>query len=268
METQVAQVFVDRTPYAACPLCDSSRFVVEQAGDCSRHALYDPRLRATMVWNRCADCHHVFTSGHFTPEALEIVFSRAHPDQQPGDEFERHRPVAARLVDRVLPHVESGIWLDVGFGNGALLLTALEYGFTPVGVDARSSSVEKMRAHGVDAYTGDFYDLKLPQPCAVISMMDVLEHIPYPKRALNAAHQMLRKDGVLLLSMPNMDSPVWKAFDAQQINPYWGELEHYHNFSRARLYSLLYETGFKPVRYGISERYRACMEVIAIKEIK
>jgi protein O-GlcNAc transferase len=48
-------------------------------------------------------------------------------------------------------------------------------------------------------------------------------------------------------------------------NPYWGEIEHYHNFSRARLYTLLEEFAFKPQSYGISERYRACMEVIATK---
>jgi hypothetical protein len=27
----------------------------------------------------------------------------------------------------------------------------------------------------------------------------------------------------------------------------------------------LQETGFEPVKYGVSERYRACMEVIARK---
>ena len=53
--------------------------------------------------------------------------------------------------------------------------------------------------------------------------------------------------------------------DRQKANPYWAEIEHCHNFSRSRLYALLREMGFEPVRYGISERYRACMEVIARK---
>jgi hypothetical protein len=47
------------------------------------------------------------------------------------------------------------------------------------------------------------------------------------------------------------------------VNPYWGEIEHYHNFGRRRLYALLEEHGFEPARYGVSFRYRACMEVIA-----
>lgn len=43
-------------------------------------------------------------------------------------------------------------------------------------------------------------------------------------------------------------------------------LEHCHNFGRSRLWALLEECGFKPAEYGVSERYRACMEVLAIKE--
>jgi hypothetical protein len=48
-------------------------------------------------------------------------------------------------------------------------------------------------------------------------------------------------------------------------NPYWSEMEHFHNFGRSRLYSLLEEFGFRPERYSVSERYKACMEVIAVK---
>ena len=46
-------------------------------------------------------------------------------------------------------------------------------------------------------------------------------------------------------------------------NPYWAEIEHYHNFTRESLYSVLRQTGFRPIRYAVSERYRCCMEVLA-----
>jgi hypothetical protein len=36
--------------------------------------------------------------------------------------------------------------------------------------------------------------------------------------------------------------------DRQKANPYWAEIEHCHNFSRSRLYALLREMGFEPVR--------------------
>jgi hypothetical protein len=54
---------------------------------------------------------------------------------------------------------------------------------------------------------------------------------------------------------------------ANGANRYWGEIEHYHNFSRGRLYALLKEHGFQPVEYSVSERHRAGMEVIASKHV-
>jgi protein O-GlcNAc transferase len=97
-------------------------------------------------------------------------------------------------------------------------------------------------------------------------MADVLEHIPFPKMALAAAHRLLQQDGVLFLSMRNMDSMVWRLLHRNGANPYWGEIEHYHNFSRRRLYALLKNHGFQPAEYSVSERCRVGMEVIAVKE--
>jgi len=85
---------------------------------------------------------------------------------------------------------------------------------------------------------------------------------------LKAVSSLLQNGGVLFVSMPNSGSVLWQQLNANNVNPYWGELEHYHNFSRERLYALLAEFGFEPVRYGISKRYRACMEVVAIKSAK
>jgi hypothetical protein len=62
-----------------------------------------------------------------------------------------------------------------------------------------------------------------------------------------------------------MDSIVWRALDAAGTNPYWGEIEHYHNFTRARLNALLEDCGFASLDYNISERYRSCMEIVAAR---
>jgi protein O-GlcNAc transferase len=63
-----------------------------------------------------------------------------------------------------------------------------------------------------------------------------------------------------------MENMVWRLLHANNVNPYWGEIEHYHNFTRKRLYALLEEHGFQPVNYNVSERYRVCMEVVAIRK--
>ena len=98
-------------------------------------------------------------------------------------------------------------------------------------------------------------------------MMDVIEHIPYPKEVLLAMHSKMDKDGCLLISCPNSDSWIWKFLTRQNQNPYFNTIEHYHNFSRTRLVSLLNECGFNAIKYGVSERYRSGMEIVAQKII-
>lgn len=255
----------ERVLFHHCPLCDCSTLNDSISGDCSKHPLHNDSISAVMRWKQCTNCAHVFTEGYFTDEACKLIFSQTNANQQVGYEVEQQRYVSSRMIEKVLPYVAQGHWLDVGFGDGSLLFTAQEYGFEPVGIDLRKNNVNTMSALGIQSYCEHLSKLSLDFKCSVISMADVLEHMPYPKEGLRAAHNLLADKGVLFISLPNMESIVWTALDQNNANPYWGEIEHYHNFSRSRLFKLLRETGFEPVKYGISERYRVCMEVIAIK---
>ncbi|MCI0466479.1 MAG: class I SAM-dependent methyltransferase, partial [Beijerinckiaceae bacterium] len=249
-----------------CPLCGSSDIPPIIGADCSKHPVYRPGLPPIMNWLECRDCGHVFTDGYFDAGAAALVFAKTQPGQTLGHDMERQRPVSARIIGRVARHVPDGRWLDVGFGNGSLLFTAEEWGYTPVGLDLRQENVRALKLLGYEAYLQPVEELDHPARYSVISMADVLEHMPFPQAALAAAHRLLRQGGVLFLSMPNMESMVWRLLHANGVNPYWGEIEHYHNFSRARLFALLRKHGFCPLDYGVSERYRACMEVIAVKQ--
>ena len=171
------------------------------------------------------------------------------------------------MIETVLPFKSNGVWLDVGFGNGSLLFTAQEFGFEPIGVDLRKDGVNALKSLGIEAYCDYVENIEFEKSISVVSMMDVLEHIPYPKEVLLAMHSKMDKDGCLLISCPNSESWVWKFLTRQNINPYFNSIEHYHNFSRTRLVSLLSECGFNVIKYGVSERYRCGMEFVAKKII-
>jgi 2-polyprenyl-3-methyl-5-hydroxy-6-metoxy-1,4-benzoquinol methylase len=277
-----APLVLERVLYDACPLCGCEAITDLAAYDCSSHPLYKPQLPREMRWCECYECKHVFTDGYFGPEALEALFSSTHDYQQPGHEPEKGRMVWASIVERVTALREGrllapgagtvaawavgqslGRWLDVGFGNGALLCDAQEWGYEPLGIDLRRTSVEKLAALGVPARCVALEALDEPGAFSVISLADVLEHMPFPKRALEHARKLLDVDGLLFVAMPNMDMVSWRELDRARRNPFWIEIEHYHNFSRRRLHALLAEVGLSPVWYGVSHRYRCAMEVIA-----
>ncbi len=253
-----------RIAYENCPLCESQNIEPNLIADCSNHPLYKVPLPAKMIWMICNDCDHNFTDGYFTEEAFAVVFSDTNMHQMVGHNLEEARQVSALMVEKIIPYCAEGKWLDVGFGNAALLLTAHEYGYTPAGIEMRADNVTALQAFGAEAFNGKMEDYQ--GNADIVSMMNLLEHMPFPKEGLKAAHRILNDNGVLYLSMPNTSSPLWHALNAVEQNPYWGELEHFHNFSRERLYELLNEHGFEVKRYGISSRYRTGMEVIATKK--
>jgi protein O-GlcNAc transferase len=256
-----------RIPYGACPLCEGEDAEEVGVASCASHPLYRAELPGTMRWIRCDGCGHVFVDAYLGDAGQAVLFQDAHPTQLPGQGTVQGRSVAAKIVEDV-SHARGrweGRWLEVGFGNGALLTTAAEFGYEVVGLDLRAESVRRMRALGFDARCADVMECDEVGRFDVVSMADVLEHMAFPKRALVHAKALLRPGGALFVSMPNMDSFAWQELEREKRNPYWGELEHFHNFGRARLYALLRETGFLPCRYAISQRYVACMEVVALR---
>ena len=128
----------------------------------------------------------------------------------------------------------------------------------------RTEDVEKLRNLGFEAYSDDIENIAAVERFSVVSMADVLEHVPLPRRSLAAVHRMMRPGGALFVSMPNMDF-VLAGPRCHGYEPLLGELEHYHNFTRARLVRLLESQGFKFAEYNVSELHRTCMEVIALK---
>lgn len=257
----------ERIIYKKCPLCNEQEINVHKTGNCSEHPLYNNKISSNIVWKKCEKCNHVFTEGYYSEKSLELIFSKTNKVQKVGGPVEKNRHISSRIIEKIIPSISSGIWLDVGFGNGSLLFTAKEYGFRPIGLDLRKENVDQIKYLGIEAYCEDLENFKLKEKCSVISLADVLEHTPFPKKILDCCNKLLNDNGILFLSMPNSESIIWDMANENNVNPYWGELEHYHNFSRSRLYSFLEENGFKAVRYGVSERYRVCMEVIAKKNL-
>ena len=256
--------------YESCPLCASRDTRLLRSDSCENYPIWQKGLPKTLDWMHCQQCQHIYSRNYFTAQGLALLFSKAHPMQVTGLNLDQERARWAPTVERLHKHLQQQgwmgddmVWLDVGCGAGGLIITAAEYGFTAIGIDSRSQAVERIEALGYNAVVGDLMKLTVSDPVMVVSLADVLEHVPFPREALRRVHAALAPGGLVMISCPNLDSGSWRKANADGTNPYWIELEHHHNFSRASLMRLLAEEGFIPVDYSISTRYKSCMEVIA-----
>lgn len=257
-------------PFDSCPLCTSTDTILLRADQCEHHPIWQAGLPTTLEWMHCQQCQHIYSRNYFSERGLALLFSKASPLQVIGLNLDQERARWAPTVERVEGHLQqqgwmgdSMVWLDIGCGAGGLVITAAEYGFNAIGIDSRIQAIEQIESLGYNAVVGDLMALEVTDPVMVVSMADVLEHVPFPRQALRRVHAALMSGGLVVISCPNLDSGSWRKANADGINPYWSELEHHHNFSRASLMRLLAEEGFIPIDYSISTRYKSCMEVIA-----
>ena len=258
------------TRFESCPLCASTDTVLLRNDNCENHPIWQKGLPTTLDWMHCQHCQHIYTRNYFTPQGLALLFSKANQIQVAGLNLDHERARWAPTVERIQGHLQQQgwmgdgmVWLDIGCGSGGLVITAAEYGFSAIGLDSRAQAVEGIEALGYSAVLGNLMELHVTDPVMVISLADVLEHVPFPREALKRVYSALMPGGLVMVSCPNLDSGSWRKANAEGMNPYWSEMEHHHNFSRASLMRLLAEEGFLPVDYSISTRYKSCMEVIA-----
>lgn len=244
-----------RVEFEGCPLCKGQ-------GKLLGESKIKPRagLPNTLTWLQCESCQHVYTKHYWTEDGLKLLLSNVDPTQVFGGDLETQRAVWSLVIERC--PVKSGRWVDIGCGNGSLVTTATEYGFDAIGIDIRPEPVAALVEHGYKALQGDAYGVQL-QGADVVSLADVLEHVPDPRALLWHIRKQVADGAVLFVSCPNMDTAVWVKMQKEAGNPYWVEPEHYHNFTRFRLQRLLRECGWEPFDYSISRRYSSCMEIFA-----
>ena len=262
-----------RQPYSACPLCDGASVTLGFA-NCSGHALWHEPLPPTIEWMRCASCGHVHSRSYWTPAGrLEVQRRDKFPQLTTAANLAAQRALWAPVLERAVAALGGyaaiqksegrPVWVDVGCGDGTLIMTAGDYGFSAVGLETRAELVRRTRELGFAVLQHDFIELKFEVTVDVLSMMDVLEQLPDPRAALRKAAQVLRPGSLLVISAADLASASWRLMEHEKANPHWMDLERHHNFSRERLTSLLKESGFEVVAFAIPNRRDAQMELYA-----
>ncbi len=200
----------------------------------------------------CRACGHVYQTPRPTQPAIGLFY----PDSyQPY-----HRTVRESLLwIRIWRHVQfrerclqvarlcsGGRLLDVGCSTGLFLKEMRHYGdWTLAGVEANTLAAQYAHdVFGLDIFCGQIEHAPWQRGSFdVITLWDVLEHLPNPQTALRRIRNLLTDEGWLIVSVPNADS-----IDARLFGRYWIGLDaprHLSVFSLNGLKRLFTETGFE-----------------------
>lgn len=151
-----------------------------------------------------------------------------------------------------------GRLLDVGCAFGFLLGVAGELGFDAYGLDPNVDAVSVARRE-----FGDRVQAGMLSPEAfpglgfdVLTLIDVLEHVPDPRALLDAAAGVLRPGGVLAAVLPNAASFVRRLLGRRW--PHYAP-EHLYHWTPAALRRFLSENGWRvlALETGVRKTYTA-----------
>ncbi|PZD97825.1 hypothetical protein DNH61_00770 [Paenibacillus sambharensis] len=220
-----------------------------------------PGFNPVRVWNRCPDCHHLFTSSY--PMNLdELLTSTAFSfNLNPNS---RLFPMISQIMTRIKEQTPGNRLLEVGVGAGEFSAVAKEFLFDVTGMDIRPVYAKRVSEMlGVPILTENFLHFEDNRGYDVICMGDVIEHMADPVTALKKAHSLLNDQGVLWLSTPNFESAFSLIHKDQ--DPMWRVVEHLNYFSYVSLRKLLEKIGFTVQHYSVSSHYNGSMELTCIK---
>ncbi len=203
---------------------------------------------------RCSHCG--FRRQHPAPERqeFELLYDDEFYDERGLDAALDQQPALVRAqIERragtlTSLHGGPGRALDVGAGTGLFLEAARRQGWQVMGIEASPASIRIARrvAPNVVITLGDLDALPQSATFDAITMWDVLEHLPDPRRVLLQLREHLRPDGWLGISLPSVDS-LRSHILGSRWRYYRSEFGHVSHFSPSTLRCLLEQSGFETV---------------------
>jgi SAM-dependent methyltransferase len=239
-----------------CPLCGADGWDVVRAsrysssvsaGDIrklysasSAHVLTDQVVK-------CTSCSLVYVNPR---PASELTIGSYSDAVDPTFVAQNQNRIATfrKLMQRVLRKLgenggERRRLLDIGCAGGAFPAAARDLGFDPVGVEpSRWMADFARRTYGLDVRDGILKPGMFPSGSFdVVTLWDVIEHVPQPHEVLTLAYDLLKPGGLLLVNYPDVGSRTARILGWRW--PFWLSV-HLFYYTRSTMAQQLKRAGF------------------------
>ncbi len=175
---------------------------------------------------RCAECRLAYLSdwaGEFDAALYDYYARRGNlPEERIYNPLNTRRH--HELLTRLATHLVGKSMLDVGCGEGHLVRSALADGWAAIGIDLSAAAIHTCETFNLPCSVLDFFAPSLDRRrFDLITMSELIEHVPAPGRFLARAESLLVPGGLLYVTTPNFGS-LTRAIAAS----YWKEIHREH----------------------------------------
>ncbi len=258
--------------YRNCPNCGRDDFTEIFDSNMGEADLQKGIKTVYMLWGgthgrhvKCKNCHLIYVNPIEKASKINGDYSKMGNPDAPIIRESRLRAAKSQLG--LIKNYKNGTTLlDVGCGEGFFLFNASKAGYTAKGIDISQDAAEYARREfGLNVEAKPFKELQFPENYFdVVTLWQVLEHVPYPLMVLKEVHRILKPGGLLATSTPDIEGIMAKIFRRK-----WWNLRrlHINQFTAKTLADMLNRAGFKNV---FSTKYKEyiCISMLVIPVLK
>ena len=192
----------------------------------------------------CEKCGHIHVLPMYTEEELEVFYRHEFSESTPSPNWQDK-------VQNICKWKKGGTVLDIGCWEGAQLeYFAKEKGWRCTGIELNKKAARKARKKGIEVQelsVREFFEKFKGRKWDVINVAYVLEHIIDPYSFMVSLKDHLKKDGIVIIEVPNEFNPFQEAYlKKHKVEPYWVSLPiHLNYFNKEGIEKLVKKAGWE-----------------------
>jgi SAM-dependent methyltransferase len=200
------------------------------------------------LW-RCRRCESSFRHPILASEAYLRLYEAGASGQWHGDEGRRDLQLIRNMIAK-RPRTRNV--LDVGCGAGDFLVS-LPGTLAKSGIEPSVDAAARAATRGIVIAAASLEDLPPDQRFDVITLIDVIEHVPEPALLLKLAARHLCPEGMIIVSTGDPQSAAWRVFGAR----FWyATFPEHVSFPSGRFFQLWQADNGGGSTHRLATRYR------------
>jgi SAM-dependent methyltransferase len=195
----------------------------------------------------CSKCGFVYADTPVKQNVYDKYYAEMSKYEMGYDKIDLEKYMSqAKIISAIMKDKKASV-IDVGAGNGGLLLALKELGYRNLtALDPSEQCVENIKKKGIRAEIGSVLRHKVKDKFDLVISSHVMEHLVEVGKAMKALASMARNRGFLYIEVPDASMYV----ENHVVPFYFFDTEHINHFDEVSLINLGLSHGLQVLNLG------------------